>query len=96
MVEAGHQVLVETGAGEGSGFSDAQYQESEARSVSTAADAWSADMVVKVKEPQPSEYEFLRPYGTKEQLLAASEHAGLVDWRPVLVTGVGARTRQNR
>lgn len=35
-------------------------------------------------------------YGTKEQLLAAFEHAGLVDWRPVLVTGEGARTRQNR
>jgi len=61
LVEAGHhEVVVETGAGKGSGFSDAQYRESGARSVSTAADAWSADMVVKVKEPQPSEHEFLR------------------------------------
>lgn len=61
LVEAGHEVMVEIGAGEGSGFSDAQYQESGARSVSTAADAWSADMVVKVKEPQPSEHGFLSP-----------------------------------
>ncbi len=61
LTEAGHQVWVETGAGEGSGFSDAQYEAAGAKIVPTNADAWSAQMVVKVKEPQPSEYEFLRP-----------------------------------
>lgn len=61
LVKARHQVLVETGAGEGSGFPDREYETSGAKIVSTNAEAWSAHMVVKVKEPQPSEYEFLRP-----------------------------------
>jgi alanine dehydrogenase len=55
----GHRVQVETGAGEGSGFSDEQYEKAGAKIVSTA-EAWSAQLVVKVKEPQPVEYEFLR------------------------------------
>jgi alanine dehydrogenase len=55
-----HRVLVEAGAGEGSGFSDAQYEQAGAEIVS-AADAWGAQLVVKVKEPQPVEYAFLRP-----------------------------------
>ena len=61
LAGAGCQVLVETGAGEGSGFSDWEYQTSGAKIVSTNARAWSAQLVVKVKEPQPSEYEFMRP-----------------------------------
>jgi alanine dehydrogenase len=61
LVEAEHQVRVETGAGEGSGFSDAQYEASGAKIVPINADAWSAQMVVKVKEPQANEYEFMRP-----------------------------------
>jgi alanine dehydrogenase len=61
LVEAGHEVWVETNAGEGSGFPDAQYQKAGAKTVPTNADAWSAQMVIKVKEPQPSEYDFLRP-----------------------------------
>jgi alanine dehydrogenase len=61
LVEAGHEVHVETGAGEGSGFPDAQYQKVGAKIVPTNTDAWNAQMVVKVKEPQPSEYDFLRP-----------------------------------
>ncbi len=60
LVKSGHQLLVETGAGEGSGFSDREYETSGARIVSTNAEAWCAQMVVKVKEPQPNEYEFLR------------------------------------
>ncbi len=61
LVETGHEVRIETGAGEGSGFPDAQYRAAGARIVPTNADAWAAGMVVKVKEPQPSEYEFMRP-----------------------------------
>ncbi len=60
LVEAGHRVLVERGAGEGSGFADEQYRAAGAEIVSGNADAWAAQMVVKVKEPQPSEYDFLR------------------------------------
>jgi alanine dehydrogenase len=61
LTEAGHEVWIEVDGGRGSGFSDAQYQASGARIVPTRAQAWSAEMVIKVKEPQPSEYEFLRP-----------------------------------
>jgi alanine dehydrogenase len=61
LVGHGHRVLVETGAGAGSGFSDAQYNKAGAEIVPTAADAWGAQLVAKVKEPQPVEYEFLRP-----------------------------------
>ncbi len=61
LVEAGHQVAVETGAGTGSGFSDAEYRAAGATIVPDAATAWSAELVVKVKEPLPEEYPFLRP-----------------------------------
>ncbi|HKQ71435.1 MAG TPA: alanine dehydrogenase [Polyangiaceae bacterium] len=57
----GHAVHVEAGAGIGSGITDEQYQHAGAVIVSAAADAWGAEMVVKVKEPQASEYGFFRP-----------------------------------
>lgn len=60
LVHHGHTVLIEHGAGDGSAISDADFEASGARTVSTA-EAWGAEMVVKVKEPQPSEYEHLRP-----------------------------------
>lgn len=56
----GHRVLVQAGAGEGSGFSDDEYREAGAKIVTTAVEAWAAGMVMKVKEPLASEYEFLR------------------------------------
>ncbi len=60
--EAGHQVLVQRSAGEGSAIPDEQYLEAGAELVASAAEVWSrADLVVKVKEPQPAEFEFLRP-----------------------------------
>jgi len=61
LTEAGHEVWVQTSAGGGSGFADEQYAAAGAKIVPTAADAWSAQMVIKVKEPQPSEYDFMRP-----------------------------------
>jgi alanine dehydrogenase len=60
LTRRGHQVLVETGAGTGSFLSDDEYQASGAEIVPSAADAWAAEMIVKVKEPIPSEYQFLR------------------------------------
>ncbi len=61
LAEAGHRVVVETQAGAGSGFSDTDYRAAGAEIVPDAAAAWSAGLVVKVKEPLPSEYAFLRP-----------------------------------
>jgi alanine dehydrogenase len=62
LVEAGHQVLVQAGAGVGSSLPDPDYVESGAQIIASAADVWSqAELVVKVKEPQPSEFAYLRP-----------------------------------
>jgi alanine dehydrogenase len=60
LVQAGHAVLVEQGAGTRSGYEDAGYQQVGATIVATAAEAWAADMVIKVKEPIPAEYGYLR------------------------------------
>jgi len=56
----GVDVFVETGAGAGASFSDADYVAAGADIVPTAADAWAQQMVVKVKEPQDDEFRFLR------------------------------------
>jgi alanine dehydrogenase len=56
----GVRVFVETHAGEGASFSDADYEHAGATIVPTAADAWSQQMVVKVKEPKPEEFGYLR------------------------------------
>ncbi len=62
LVSHGHQVLVERRAGAGSGLSDAQYRDAGATVVTAARQVWQqADMVLKVKEPLPSEYRYLRP-----------------------------------
>ena len=59
--EAGHEVLVETKAGEGSAIPDPEYVHAGAKIAQKAEEVWKADLVVKVKEPQPSEYGCLRP-----------------------------------
>jgi alanine dehydrogenase len=60
--EAGHEVLVQSTAGAGSVLTDEEYIEAGAIVLPTAAEVWRrADLVVKVKEPQPAEYEHLRP-----------------------------------
>lgn len=62
LVEAGHRVLAQAGAGLGSSLPDEDYREAGAEIVPTAEALWTtSDLVVKVKEPQPSEYPFLRP-----------------------------------
>ena len=56
-----HRVLVQSGAGAGSGFSDAEYRAAGAQVLRSAAAVWKrARMVLKVKEPQRSEFRFLR------------------------------------
>jgi alanine dehydrogenase len=62
LTQAGHTVLVEAGAGLGSGIADSLYETAGAVVVADAASIWAqADLVVKVKEPQPSEWPCLRP-----------------------------------
>lgn len=58
---AGHRVVVETGAGEGSGFSDEEYVQAGAQIAARAEETWGMDMVMKVKEPLPQEYRYFRP-----------------------------------
>ena len=61
LVKNGHQVLIESGVGLGSSISDSQYQSEGAEIVPSANDVWQrADMVMKVKEPLPSEYPLMR------------------------------------
>jgi alanine dehydrogenase len=59
LARSGHQVIVEAGAGEGSGFPDDAYLAVGAR-VTDVAGAWEADLVLKVKEPLEAEYGYLR------------------------------------
>ena len=60
--ECDHEVLVETGAGVGSSISDEEYREAGALIVNSAPEVWNkSDLIVKVKEPQPSEYPHFRP-----------------------------------
>lgn len=60
LVRHGHTVLVETNAGMGSGFTDAEYTAAGAQITATAAEVWAANMVYKVKEPLAEEYGFFR------------------------------------
>ncbi len=60
LVQAGHQVVVEAGAGLGAGIEDAEYLAAGA-SLGNADQAWAAEMVVKVKEPIAPEFRHLRP-----------------------------------
>ena len=61
-IHHGHQVVVETGAGEGIGAGDEEYRAAGAEVAATAAEIFaSADMIIKVKEPQASERKMLRP-----------------------------------
>ena len=60
LVNQGHEVAVQAGAGEGAGFTDGEYQAVGASIVVDGAAAWAQQMVVKVKEPQPSEYQYFR------------------------------------
>jgi len=61
LVNRGHQVLVETGAGIGSGFSNEDYLSAGAKIADTATEVWAqAEMIVKVKEPIAAEYPHMR------------------------------------
>jgi alanine dehydrogenase len=61
IVALGHRVLIESGAGIGSGFPDVDYLAAGGEIVPTPEDVWAADIVVKVKEPTTEEHRHFRP-----------------------------------
>ncbi len=97
----GHKVLVETGAGAGINYTDADYEAAGAQIIKSAAEIFgSADMIIKVKEPQPGECKMLRAgqvLFTYLHLAADPEQAkGLMDSKCIAiayetVTGPGGR-----
>ncbi len=60
LVADGHDIWVQTKAGHLIGYPDETYQAAGAKIVDTAAEAYSCELVIKVKEPQPSEFQYLR------------------------------------
>jgi alanine dehydrogenase len=61
LTRAGHEVRIQRGAGIGSGISDEEFIAAGAVIVPSAVEAWACDMVMKVKEPLPPEYQYFRP-----------------------------------
>ena len=62
LIAAGHDVVIQSGAGLGSAITDEDFEEAGARIAATAAEVWeSADLLCKVKEPAPEEFVYLRP-----------------------------------
>lgn len=97
LVQAQHSVVVQAGAGLGSGFPDEDYSAAGARLEPEAAGVWSADMVVKVKEPLPAEHGFLRENQVLFTFLHLAAEPELT--RQLLargVTGVAYETVQER
>src|SRR5205085_8476839 len=65
LTRAGHKVLIQAGAGQGSGIGDDLYRENGAEIVAADQDIWKrADLIVKVKEPLPEEWPSMRPCQT--------------------------------
>jgi alanine dehydrogenase len=61
LTRAGHKVLIQTGAGQGSGIADEQYAANGAEIVASSAEIWSrSDLIVKVKEPMQSEWPMMK------------------------------------
>ena len=79
LVKHGHKVLVERSAGADSGYPDEDYANAGATLVDAAAEAWAADLVVKVKEPINSEYALLRSGQTLFTYLHLAANRELTD-----------------
>jgi alanine dehydrogenase len=96
LSDHGHQVLIEKGAGAGSGFTDEAYSLAGARLIPAAADVWAdADMVLKVKEPVAAEYEFMRAEQVLFTYLHLAANRELTDkLMEKQVVGIGYETVQ--
>jgi len=93
LTDSGHEVVVQARAGEGSGFSDDEYVWGGARIVGEDSEVWTADLVVKVKEPQPSEYGLMRPgLALFTYLHLAAEKALTLEMVERNVTGIAYET----
>ncbi|MFD4709147.1 Re/Si-specific NAD(P)(+) transhydrogenase subunit alpha [Streptomyces sp. NPDC058430] len=95
LIELGYEIVVETGAGAASGFSDASYVEAGAR----LDDAWPADVVLKVNAPSHDEVRRLRDGATIVGLLAPSQHSELLTQlanRPLTALSMDAVPRISR
>ncbi len=98
LVEAGHEVVIQDGAGAGSGIPNEAFVEAGAKIVPDAAGVWGwADMVIKVKEPVGPEYDLMRPGQT---LFTYLHLAPLPELTDVLlakqVTGIAYETIEDR
>ncbi|MDO1604668.1 alanine dehydrogenase [Lactobacillus sp. YT155] len=92
LVKAGHTVLVEANAGVGSGYTDAEYEKAGAK-ITSADEAWSAEMIIKVKEPLPEEYHYFREDLIIYTYLHLAAGKGLTDaLLKAKVTGIGYET----
>jgi len=60
LTSNGHEVVVEIGAGLASGIADESYQQAGAQLTASAEEAFRADLIIKVKEPQPFEIDYLQ------------------------------------
>ncbi|WP_329567983.1 Re/Si-specific NAD(P)(+) transhydrogenase subunit alpha [Streptomyces sp. NBC_01361] len=95
LIELGYEIVVETGAGAASGFSDASYVEAGAR----LDDAWPADVVLKVNAPSHDEVRRLRDGATIVGLLAPAQHSELLTQlanRPLTALSMDAVPRISR
>ena len=89
LTHAGHKVLIQSGAGLGSGISDEQYAENGAQIIADVADIWrNADLIVKVKEPLATEWPHLR----REQIVFTYFHFAADEnlTRAVMASGITA------
>jgi alanine dehydrogenase len=96
LVQRGHEVRVERGAGAGSGIGDDQYERVGAV-LGDAEAAWGCELVLKVKEPQPSEFGFLRDDQTLFTYLHLAAAPSVADaLRRAGTTGIAYETVEDR
>lgn len=96
LVRRGHEVWVEHDAGAGSGLPDLAYERVGA-TIGDAADAWGCDLVLKVKEPQPAEFGFLRDDQALFTYLHLAANPGVADaLRRAGTTGIAYETVEDR
>ena len=95
ILKLGYEVVVESGAGEASGFPDQKYTDAGAR----IGDAWQADVVLKINEPSPEEVARLRDGATLVGMISPGLNPGLLDdlaQRPITVLAMDAVPRISR
>lgn len=101
LVSSGHEVLIETDGGLGSGFDNDEYIQVGARIIRTAGEVWQqAEMIIKVKEPLKSEWEMIKPgqvlftyfhFASSEELTLGIQKTGCVAIAYETVTGANGR-----